>query len=174
MKESGEGVMHHAHGLLPVGGELPWSQLEVDYRNVQRGHNLKTCTALFSPLLSFPFTDEQTEAQERKVASSVNTIELVEELELNPRALSIAFYQRGWPSAIEEAQSLLGVSWARTSRPWTNQGEAKASLTAPRSLSQIVRYLPLEGRNKELTRQGSYYLWVFQNILNHCFSNYFD
>lgn len=173
MKESGEGVMHHAHGLLPVGGELPWSQLEVDYRNVQRGHNLKTCTALFSPLLSLPFTGEQTEAQERKVASSVNTIELVEELELNPRALSIASYQRGWPCAIEEAQSLLGVSWARTSRSWTNQGEAKASLTARRSLSQIVRY-PLEGGNKELTRQGSYYLWVFQNILNHCFSNYFD
>lgn len=32
----------------------------------------------------------------------------MEELELNPRTLSTASYQRGWPWAIEEARYLLG------------------------------------------------------------------
>ena len=44
---------------------LLWFQLEVDYRNVWAKHNLKMCVALFSPLLSLPFTDEKTEAEER-------------------------------------------------------------------------------------------------------------
>lgn len=70
---------------------LLWFQLEVDCRNVWAKHNLKMCMALFSPLLSLPFTYEKTEAWGKDtLASLVKTIQWVEELELNPRDFSIA------------------------------------------------------------------------------------
>lgn len=125
------------------------SQLEVEDGSVLGEHNLKTCTRPFYTLLLPHFTDEQTEAQERKVASQIRMA-----LELNPRAFSIASYQRGWPWAVEETQYLLAVSWDITSMPWTNQRKVDFHHQSPKGFLRFSDSFILREDRINLTNVG--------------------